>query len=427
MVPAEAFACGPGGKFGPGIVVGFGGIMWNWREAVSQKRLLAVAEKEARMQAAKADAINHFLIDKLLNQASPENNPAASRVTLVEVLDRAGAEVGSSFSDQPAIEAALRLAIGRTYHGLGEHAKSVAHLRMAFDYFRRNSTDPTRLEAMCELGHNLGHQGKLDEAEPLLQRAVEESTRTLGPGHSTSLLSAEYLAEMHSARGRYAEAELMYRRYLDEARRAEKPDQEIILTAVNNLGLVLMRLGKTDEAEVLYRRLVQDSRSTRGPKHPGTLSVINNLATLLEKQKKYAEAEQLFRECLNLNYEVLGPLHPGTLAIGYNLAFVIKDQGRLDEAETLFRENISSQRQVLGPEHPSTLYAINGLGFPAQRQRQVRRGRGILRPCLEHTRRTLGPNHPETLKTARLLQSIAADRAKLGDAKSSNVAGIPKR
>jgi eukaryotic-like serine/threonine-protein kinase len=414
-------------SLGFAVVVGFAGIMWNWRAAVHQKGLLLVAEKEARTQAARADAINHFLIDKLLNQASPENNPAASRVTLLEVLDRAAAEVGSSFSGQPTIEAALRLAIGRTYHGLGEHAKSVAHLRAAFEILDRDAHHQDRLEVMCELGHNLCHLGKLDAAAPLLMGAAEESTRILGARHSTSLLAAEYLAELQSAKGRYADAELTYRSYLDEARRAEKPDQEVLLTAVNNLGIVLLRLGKTNEAEGLYRRLVEDSRRTRGPKHPGTLAVLNNLALLLEKQKKYGEAEQLFRECLKLNREVLGPQHPGTLALRYNLAYVINDQGRFDEAEVLFREHLVSQREVSGPEHPSTLYAISGLGSLLRGRGRLDEAEQLVRPCLDAQQRTLGTDHPDTLKTARLLKAILADRAKLDAAKSSSVAGIPKR
>jgi tetratricopeptide (TPR) repeat protein len=412
-------------SLGLALAVGFVGITWNWREAVRQKGLLLVAEKEARTQAARADAVNGFLIEKLLNQASPEHNPAASKVTLLEVLDRAAAEVGSSFADQPTIEAALRLAIGRTYHGLGQHAQSAAHLRVAFEILARFPADPARLEAMCELGHNLCHLGKLDEAEPLLTNAAQELASTLGHGHPTSLLSAEYLAELQAARGHFAEAEVTYRRYLDLARRAVKPDQEVILTAVNNLGLVLLRLGKTDEAEGIYRRLLQDSRQVRGPKHPGTLSVINNFATVLEKQKNFAEAEQLFRECLILNREVLGPLHPGTLAIRYNLAYVLKDQGRFDEAEVLFREHLDLQRQAVGSEHPSTLFAIYGLGSLLQGRGQLDEADALVRNCLSTQQRILGPDHPDTLRTAKRLESIQADRARRGIAKSSNVVGFP--
>lgn len=387
------------------LVVGFAGITWNWREAVRQR-------KEARSQAARADAINRFLIHKLLIQAEPANNPAASRVTLLEVLDRAAAEVGSSFVGQAELEAAIRIAIGRTYHGLGEYAKSEAHYRAAFRILGRRPGGLGRdgLEAKSELGHLLCHLGRVDEAEPLLLEAVEATRRDLGPTHVVSLASAEYLADLHKDKGRFAQAEALYRRYLDDARKAPKPDQDIILTALNNLGLTLLKRGKTDEAEALYRRLVADSRRIKGPKHPDTLAALNNLATLFESQKKYAEAEPLFREALRHNREVLGPKHPGTLATMFNLAYVLKDLGHLDEAESLFRQDLELQRESQGPEHPSTLLMISNLASLLRSRGRLDEAEALLRPCLDVQRRVLGPNHPDTLKTASRLDAVAKVR-----------------
>ena len=47
----------------------------------------------------------------LLGQADPSNNPAAQRITLREVLDRAADQVGERFRDRPLVEAALRCTI----------------------------------------------------------------------------------------------------------------------------------------------------------------------------------------------------------------------------------------------------------------------------------------------------------------------------
>ena len=89
--------------------------------------------KRPAPQAAKADAINRFLIDKLLGQAEPENNPKRTQLTLLEALDRAAAEVGTSFAGQPEIEAAIRMAIGKAYHGWGNMPRA-----------RRTTGRPTR-------------------------------------------------------------------------------------------------------------------------------------------------------------------------------------------------------------------------------------------------------------------------------------------
>ena len=140
------------------LVIGLGvaGITWNWREAVRQRNLLVLADRQMirerdqkEAERAKADAINSFLIDKLLGQAELGNNPDATHVTLLETLDRAAAEVGQSFAEQPGTEAAIRMAIGKAYHGMGEYRKSEAHYRAAYDLLRRGGSPRPQSTSKC--------------------------------------------------------------------------------------------------------------------------------------------------------------------------------------------------------------------------------------------------------------------------------------
>ena len=407
------------------LLTGFAGVTWSWREAVRQKGLLLRAEREARKQAAKADAINRFLIEGLLVEAEPAKSPAEGRVTLLEVLDRASANVGSSFAGQPEIEATLRLAIGRIYHGLGEFAKSEAHYRAAFERFDAlpSSAEPARLEALAERGHLLTHLGRSDDAEPLLQEAVAKSRGTLGPFHVVTLRSAEYLASVYRDKGRFAEAEVLYKSCLDDARRAPNPDPDIIFSALFNLGDVFLRQGKAEEAEPLYRRMLQERRSRNGPRHPSSLTTLNNLAAVLEKRRQYAEAERLFRECLAIQREVLGPRHPETVTSLYNLGHVLNDQGRFAEAEPLFRQSVELRRQILGPEHPGTLYVTSSLAALLRTLGRFDEAEPLLRVCLEAQQHILGPQHPDTLMSKRRLDDLL--RARAGE--PADPAGVVER
>jgi serine/threonine protein kinase/tetratricopeptide (TPR) repeat protein len=385
------------------VITGFAGITWNWREAVLQKqeaehqrRLLVVAEqkasrhasnaeaseKKAQTQAAKADAVNRFLIDKLLRQAAPENNPAAKKVTLVEVLDRAAAEVGASFRDQPEIESTIRLAIGETYHDLGDYGKSEAHYRWAYE-IREGMSDEIcqgKLEAKVGLGHSLVHLGRLGEAEPLLVSAAEETHRLLGSTHELSLSARGYLANLRQQQGR------------------------------------------NTEAEALQRRVVEDDRIVLGPKHHTTLTAINNLGILLVNERKYEEAERLFRECLAIRRELSGAQNPDTILCAYNLGFALKQLGRVEEAEKLMREGFESSRQVLGPEHPAALGMMNALGSVLMKLGRLDEAEALLRSCLEARRRVLGPDNSETLNTAAFLDVVLRRRSRAGEAKPARVA-----
>ena len=221
------------------LVGGFAGITWNWREAVTQRGLASAerdkkeaqralaeaAEKRAlaeaanaRAQSAKADAINAFLIEKLLGQASPMKNPDATRVTLRAALDRAVAGMSSSFRDQPDIEAALRMAMGKAYHDLGEYSKCEALYRKAFEIRkgRPGGLGNEGIEAASQLGHALWHLDRFDDASPLLIQAVEHGQRMLGLDHPTTLLAMKHLAYLRQFTGKLAEAEGLLRHVVRE-------------------------------------------------------------------------------------------------------------------------------------------------------------------------------------------------------------------
>lgn len=402
---------------GLALVVGFLGITWNWREAVRQRQLMLVAEREARGQAAKADAINRFLIEGLLDRAEPASNPAANRLTLSEALDRAAAKVGQSFVGQPEIEATIQLAIGRAYHGLGEYSKSEAHYRAAHNLFEHDplqARDPAgRLEAMSGLGHLLSHLGRWDEAQTLLGRSYFEARSALGRSHTTTLRSAEYLAEVYRTQGRLQEAEGIYRSSLADAQRASPPDPDIVFSARFNLGDVFIQANKLGEAESLYRKLADEQRRNKGSEHPSTLTTLNNLGVSFEKQAKYVEAEQVFRECLGIDRKILGERHPETVTALYNLGHVLSKQTRYAEAEPLIRASVEARRQAFGSEHPSTLYFTSSLAALLRARGRLDEAETLLRPCLETQRRVLGPEHRHTLLSATRLDELLKDRSRL--------------
>jgi serine/threonine protein kinase/tetratricopeptide (TPR) repeat protein len=361
------------------VAVGLAGITWNWREAVRQKsravdseRRALASEQKALTQAAKADAINLFLIDKLLTQAEPETNPAARRLTLLEVLDRAATEVGKSFGGQPEVEAAIRMTIGKAYHGLGEYGKSEAHYRAAYELLKDQPGESVRerLRAMSELGHSLVHQNRLDEAEPLLVGAFDESRRALGESDEVSLAAVEYFAKLNQYRGRI------------------------------------------DEAESLYRQLVAECQRIHGTEHMATQSAINNLGVQLVKQRKYEEAEPLFRASLAYYLKTIGKEHATTANAQHNLGFVLSELHRLDEARELLELSVAANCRILGAEHPTTLTMISKLAEVIGNQGNRQEAELMLRKCLDSQTRTLGSENALTTLTAKRLEKLREkDRA----------------
>src|SRR5262245_23311411 len=121
-------------------------------------------------------------------------------------------------------------------------------------------------------------QGKYDEAEPLLKRALAIRERALGPAHPDTATSLNNLAELYRIQGKYGAAEPLYQRSLAirvKALGASHPDTA---SSLNNLALHYDSQGKYAEAEPLYKRSLAICEKTLGPDHPHTATSLNNLA-----------------------------------------------------------------------------------------------------------------------------------------------------
>ena len=118
------------------LVVGFTGITWNWWKAqVGRDGAAAHAEAaNARAQSAKADAINRFLIDKLLGQASPRPEPGCQpRHAARGPRPRRGRRRHFVPRTSPRSRPPSGWRSATIYHDLGEYPKSEAHHRAAYE------------------------------------------------------------------------------------------------------------------------------------------------------------------------------------------------------------------------------------------------------------------------------------------------------
>jgi serine/threonine protein kinase len=366
------------------------------------------ASREAEGQAARARALNKFLVEDLLAEAAPEKHARTRKVTVEEVLDKAAVKVDNGFPGQPEVEADVRRAIGETYRALGLHERSRPQLEHVLSLRRERlgAEHPDTLTAVDGLASLLQDQGKLAEAEPLFRQNLEARRRVLGPEHPDTLTAVNNLAGLLQERGELAEAEPLFRQNLEARRRVLGPDHPDTLTAVNNLASLLEEQGELAEAEPLFRQNLAARRRVLGPEHPDTLTALGNLASLLQDEGKLAEAEPLFREGLAACRRVQGPEHPDTLSAMNNLAGLLQEQGKLAEAEPLVREELAACRRLHGPEHPDTLIAVNSLAGLLKEQGQQLEAERLAREALALGRKALPAGHPTVAESLALLGDL---------------------
>jgi serine/threonine protein kinase len=398
------------------------------RDAAELDRIRAEqAEAAARTEAEKARAINEFLNKDLLGQAEPARNAVEDKVTLLELLDRAAADVGRRFEGQPEVEKGLRETIARTYSSLASYDRAASQWRAVLASVRvRSGPDSAETyRAEDELAYCLLLGGHVDEASSAMARSAAEGlARTLGPDHPDTLRARGHLARFLLAARRYDEGvalilatlrerearlgpdhpdSLKDRAALAEAYRATGRWQEGIALVQGALRTLIAKLGadhpetlalrvdlanldravgRDAEAIALYEATLQAAQSRLGPDHPVTLQSMHGLAQALGP-KRPAEAEELFRRVLDAAQRTQGPIGPLTVESSRDLALVFDRTGRPQEAEAILRDLIQRQSAQTPAQPLSLADSLLALGRVLQGQKRWLESEAVIRACLD--------------------------------------------
>jgi tetratricopeptide (TPR) repeat protein len=239
------------------LMLGFAGVVWQWREAVAQEQEARQAHRDtekalhaANTERAKAQAINDFLIEDLLR--APRPGKLGLTVTLKKALDEAVPKIGPRFAKQPEVEASVRTTLANTYYELGQYREAEAQTRLALDIYRKlfppgHPEYSRTLSAQNDLATMLTERGKLREAERIFRRIIKDFER-IGEGDSRDAWTAWHnLASLYYHEGDYAKAEPIMRRVADACRRKKMSPEDIANADINLLALLRDR-GKLAEA-----------------------------------------------------------------------------------------------------------------------------------------------------------------------------------
>ena len=176
-----------------------------------------------------------------------------------------------------------------------------------------------------------------------LTDSVTRAGDTLGSDHPSTLASRNNLAGAYQDSGRLDEAIPLYEQNLEDSTRILGPDHPSTLTARDNLAGAYREAGRLHEAIPLYEQNLEDSTRILGPDHPSTLTTRNNLAYAYQTASRLHEAIPLYEQNLEDSTHILGPHHPHTLTARNNLANAYRAAGRTEEAEALFETPSDSE------------------------------------------------------------------------------------
>ena len=319
-------------------------------EIDNQRKVAVTAQR-------KSEAINRFLIDDLLKQADPVNNPVGEKLTVRELLDKAAdrLDMQTNLADQPEVEAELREVIGHAYEYLVVNDKAERHFRRAWVIRSSlsNQDAPDTLRVRNRYVRALTTQGPRPDAQAIAREAYADCKRIFGDEHIETAEAMNNLAEVYFHLNRFDEVISLRREASRIAHIAMGPDDEKTQTIDNDLGIALVYLGRPAEAIPVYQSLVDRWRKLN-PRYSELPSYLSNLGGAQIAFGRFLDAESVLRESVALGTELLGADNGSTLMNINLLSYALEGQERWTEAETKYLAVLADRRRVRGPTHHET-------------------------------------------------------------------------
>jgi CHAT domain-containing protein/Tfp pilus assembly protein PilF len=250
--------------------------------------------------------------------------------------------------------------------------------------------------------------GGYAKAEPLFQRALAISERSLGGSHPQTGTALDNLAGLYQVIGAYAKAEPLYRRALAIFEGTAGPDVSSVANVLNKLGSLYQATGGYAEAESCYQRALAMQEKALGPNHPQIST--GNLADLYRTLGRYSTAQPLYERSLAVAEKTLGPDHPDVATKLGNLALLYQATGGYAQAEPLQERALAILEKSLGREHPSTAGAVHNLAVLYQATGADQKAEALYQRALAIWAKALGDAHAQTATAMANLAVLYHDR-----------------
>jgi tetratricopeptide (TPR) repeat protein len=377
--------------------------------------------QEAVLARGRAEAVSHFLVEDLLNQADPENNPVGDKITVRELLDKAAraADTSDAIKASPGVEGAVRSALGTTYFGLGLYQRGREELERAVECQDRAPDVPASEQIftknrLCWVNYKLG---SFDER--MAREVLAEAREKLGPDHAETVYAADTLATITLGNGK-REAFALYRENLATQQRVLGPEDPLTVRAAQNLADALMSNQQGDLPAHLDEALtvmlsVRDASRRLGPERLQGLHFENTLGFLYARQGKFGEARDVLAPLEEPFLRVLGVDHLDVALYYENWALAEEGLGRLDTAEASLRKAYTTRKNRLNESHGLTRRAAAHLGRVCLAQGKTEEAVGWLRVLIASGPVPTGPR-PRLASRPPDAAPEDADADRLGDA-----------
>ncbi|MFT4178791.1 MAG: tetratricopeptide repeat protein [Thermomonas sp.] len=239
---------------------------------------------------------------------------------------------------------------------LGEEMRAEQRYRRIHDINVRvfGKDNPETLGSAIDLGRVLARLKRFDEANALLEPALQRARAQLGIEHTETQRALNELATSYQFGKRFDDAETLFREVLAIRERRYGDDDMDTRTSLNNLAMLLGSTDRDSEAIPYLERALAAERRALGDSHPDTLVLSHNLAMSLRDVGQRERSIGIQRQNLALARRILPIDHWQTSIYMAVLGQTLTQMGRLDEAEPLLRASLANFSRQFGNDDGRT-------------------------------------------------------------------------
>lgn len=341
---------------------GLAGLAAFYTFRLKKARNVAIAE------AARAQRTQRFMVN-LFEGGDSEAGPNED-LRVSSLLDR-GVRDAEALSNEPVVQADLFETLGRLYQKTGRMDQADLLLSRALENRRTLFGDDIAQTggALLAIADLRTDQARLDEAEQLARAALAQLEREFPSGHPLVSAATVALGRALETKGAYAEAIPILQKAVHLQERGG--DTVELANSIHELANVHFYLGQYDESRNLNTRTLDIYRRLFGNTHPHVGDTLINLGAIEYERGDFAEAERLYREGLAITEAWYGRDHQRTAPNLTMLGRALVRQDRLQEADDLLRRALRVQERSFGSEHPSVASVLNELGTIARKEKRL--------------------------------------------------------
>jgi tetratricopeptide (TPR) repeat protein len=276
------------------------------QDAIRQR---AAAEREARRAVAVSDFMNGVMAS-----ARADVQGGGRGVKVVDLLDRATAEIDQTLRGQPEAEINARTTLGEAYLNLGmpelanDHFEAAHRLAAAKEQHSAQAMFlATRLvTSQIERGR--------PPAEPLAIETYHMSMQKLGPEHDVTWRAATVIGRIFNPLGKFDEVEKVMRTVILEPGKLPggTVSSRTAAEAHRVLAAALRGLGRMPDAEAIQLKAMDLSRADDADSTEGWRES-RYLADILESRDKLPQARKMYETLLAEMIQRPGSKHPKTI------------------------------------------------------------------------------------------------------------------